>query len=55
MDSILELEPSQIAHIKDTLVESKVFFKEHAASLFEDCFLAITSSQAKPDNFKLMR
>ena len=55
METILELEPSEILHVKETLSESAAFFKENATALFEDCFLALTSSQAKTENFKLMR
>ena len=55
METILKIEPSEIQRIKDTLAESFPFFKENATALFEDCFLALTSTQAKTDNFKLMR
>ncbi len=43
METILELEPSEILHVKETLSESTAYFKENAAALFEDCFLALTS------------
>lgn len=55
METILEYEPSEILRVKETLRESGAFFKENAAALFEDCFLALTSSQAKTENFKLMK
>jgi len=55
METVLELEPSEILHIKETLSESGAFFKQNAAALFEDCFLALTSSQAKTESFKLLR
>jgi hypothetical protein len=54
MDSILDYEPGEIAAIKESLVENKQFFKEHAAALFEDSFLILTSADAKVKNFKLI-
>jgi len=44
MDSILEFDKSEVDAIVALLVESKDLFKAHAADLFEDSFMMLTSS-----------
>ena len=51
MDSVLELDQSEITHIKTVLAESKDTFKTNAAALFEDSFLVLTTTQVKQENF----
>ena len=56
MDSILEFEASEIAHIQEQIGNHVELWKENYVALFEDCFLLLTStSAAKPENFKIMR
>ena len=37
------------------MADHKALFREHAESLFHDCFLMITSTGAKTENFQLLR
>jgi len=39
----------------NTLTEGKDLFKAHAADLFDDAFLVLTSAGAKVDSFKILR
>ena len=55
MDSVLELDQSEITHIKTVLAESKDTFKTNAAALFEDSFLVLTTTQVKQENFQILR
>ena len=55
MDSILEYEPSEVNNIREQIKENRAVFKKHAADIFEDCFMIITSTGSKGDNFKLLR
>ena len=55
MDSILEFEASEIAHVRSIIENNVELWKEHYVSLFEDCFLLLTSaSNVKPEAFKIM-
>jgi hypothetical protein len=56
MDSILEMDSQEIQAVKQALMaDHKALFREHAESLFYDCFLMITSTGAKTENFQLLR
>ena len=55
MDSILELENSEVQQIIASISEARDAFKANAAALFEDAFLVLTSSGAKTDQFKILR
>jgi hypothetical protein len=55
MDSVLELESHEITRLKETLVEHKDLFKQNSQALFDDCFLLLTSTGAKPENFTLLK
>ena len=55
MDSILELENSEVQQIVASVSEARELFKTNAAALFEDAFLVLTSSGAKTDQFKILR
>ena len=55
MDSILEFEQREIDAMVEVLAGAKDTFKTHAADLFEDAFLVLTSAGAKVDNFKILR
>lgn len=56
MDSILEMDSQEIQAVKQALMaDHKELFREHAESLFYDCFLMITSTGAKTENFQLLR
>ena len=54
MDSLLDFERAEVDAIITTLTENKELFKTHAADLFEDCFLILTSTQTKGENFKIL-
>ena len=54
MDSLLDFERSEVDSIITTLSENKDLFKEHAAALFEDAFLMLTSTQTKGEHFKIL-
>ena len=55
MDSILELENSEVQQIVAQIAEARDLFKTQAAALFEDAFLVLTSTGAKSDQFKILR
>ena len=55
MDSILELDSSEVTQIIDSLTEARQLFKTNAAALFEDAFLVLTSTGAKTEQFKILR
>jgi hypothetical protein len=55
MDSILELDPSEIRFIKETISQNKDLFIQNAPALFEDCFNILLSSQAKAESFNLLK
>ena len=56
MDSILELEQSEIQFFQEQIKSGYDLWKQHSAEIFEDCFLMLTSSnQAKPESFKILR
>jgi len=56
METILELEPSEIAFLQGQLKAAGDTWKQNAADIFEDCFLMLTSSSsAKPDSFKILK
>lgn len=55
MDSILELETTEVTQIVEQIAEARDLFKTNAAALFEDAFLVLTSSGAKSDQFKILR
>ena len=55
MDSILELEQSEIDRMVEVLSENKDLFKKNAADLFEDAFYVLTSTGAKIEHFKVLR
>ena len=54
MDSVLELDTHEITRLKETLIEHKDLFKSNSQALFSDCFLMLTSTGAKQDNFALL-
>ena len=54
MDSLLDFEKHEADAIINTLVDNKDLFKENAAALFEDAFLMLTSTQTKPESFKIL-
>lgn len=54
MDSVLELDTHEITRLKETLIEHKDLFKQNSQALFSDCFLMLTSTGAKQDNFALL-
>lgn len=49
MDSILELETSEVQSIVAQIADARECFKTNAAALFDDAFLVLTSSGAKSD------
>ena len=49
MDSILEMENSEVQYIVASISEARELFKTNAAALFEDAFLVLTSSGARTD------
>ena len=49
MDSILELETSEVSQIVEQSAEQRELFKTNAGALFDDAFLVLTSSGAKSD------
>ena len=55
MDSILEIDKSEIKQIKDVLAQNKEYFVANAPQLLEDCFHLLLSSQAKIDGFHLIK
>ena len=56
MDSILELEPSEIAFYQEQIKSGMELWKQHSAEIFEDCFMMLTSSSAaKPEAFKILK
>ena len=55
MDSILELEATEVASMVAQISEAREVFKTNAAALFEDAFLVLTSTGAKTDQFKILR
>ena len=55
MDSILELETTEVTQIVEQIAEARDLFKTNAAALFEDAFLVLTSTGAKSDQFKILR
>ena len=55
MDSILELENSEVQAIRDQIAENKEVFKANYVALFEDAFLVLTSTGARTDQFKILR
>ena len=58
MESILELDPQEVKHIKKLFKSEeglKATFVEHAADLFQTAFLMLLSSGAKTDNFTLLK
>ena len=55
MDSILELEQSEIDRMVEVMSENRELFKQNAAALFEDAFHVLTSTGAKIENFKILR
>ena len=56
METILELEPSEIAYLQGQLKAGGDTWKQNAADIFEDCFMMLTtSSGAKPDSFKILK
>lgn len=58
MDSILELEPTEIKQIKKLFKQEEGMqetFHQYASQLFETGFLMILSSGAKAENFRLLK
>lgn len=55
MDSILELDTSEIRHIKETIASNKDIFMQNAHLLFEDAFHMLLSTGAKVDGFHLLK
>jgi len=55
MDSILEIDKSEIRQLKETIAAHRDLFVNNAPQLFEDCFHLILSSGAKPDAFHLIK
>ena len=55
MDSILELDPSEIRGIKEITTQFKGLLDQKAVHLFEDCFHMLLSTQAKLENFHLIK
>ena len=55
MDSILELDKSEIRHVKEVLSQHKDIFLQNAPQIFEDSFHLILSSGAKGDAFHLIK
>ena len=55
MDTILELENSEVQQIAGQISEARDVFKANSAALFEDAFLVLTSTGAKSDQFKILR
>eukprot|EP00347_Sterkiella_histriomuscorum_P022978 403336419 len=55
MDSILELDKSEIRTIKETLQQNQEFFIQNAPQIFEDSFHLILSAGAKPEAFHLIK
>jgi hypothetical protein len=55
MDSILEIDKTEIRHIRETLKAHQELFVQNAPQLFEDCFHLILSSGAKQDAFHLIK
>ncbi len=51
MDSILELETSEVSKIVEQIAENRELFKTNAGALFDDSFLVLTSTGAKSDQF----
>ena len=49
MDSILELENSEVQNIIAQISEAREIFKANAAALFEDAFLVLTSTGARTE------
>jgi hypothetical protein len=54
METILDLSDAEIRDIMQTLKGSE-FYKANMLDIFEDSFLAVTSTKAKVDNFKLLK
>ena len=55
MESILDLDRSEVRALKDTLGQHKDLLLEHAAPIIEDCFHLLLSAQAKGDGFNLLK
>ena len=55
MDSVLELDPVEVKQIKGTIASHQALFLEIAPQLFEDSFHLLMSSQAKLENFSLLK
>lgn len=55
MDSILELETSEVSKIVEQIAENRELFKTNAGALFDDAFLVLTSTGAKSDQFSILR
>ena len=49
MDSILEIDKSEIRGIKEVITQNKEYFVANAPQLIEDCFHLLLSSSAKID------
>lgn len=54
MDSVLEFDSHQVQQIKESLATHKELFRANVQAIFEDCFLLLTSTQAKHENFQVM-
>mmetsp|Transcript_2677 Transcript_2677/g.4507 ORF Transcript_2677/g.4507 Transcript_2677/m.4507 type:complete len:141 (-) Transcript_2677:490-912(-) len=58
MDSVLELDPQEVKHIKKLFKSEeglKALFSQYAPRLFETAFLMLLSQGAKSDNFTLLK
>lgn len=55
MDSVLELDPTEIKNIREIISSNKDLFIQNAPQIFEDCFNMLLSSQAKIENFNLLK
>ena len=55
MDSILELDSSEIRFIKDTLNQNRDLLNQKAVPLFEDCFNLLLTQSTKVESFNLLK
>lgn len=55
MDSILELDKSEIRSLKEQIGQNQELFLQNAPLIFEDAFHLILSAGAKSDAFHLIK